>query len=865
MIAVSAAFTAAEVADIAQLAYQVFVVRGNYASTAAFGATITSSGDDASGDYPATGIGDGDRTEINMGATDAADNGVGLSSWKSSTSPTAMAPVWVQIDFGQDRTWNYIKLYNYSGDPLTSYALQWTPTTAACGRLSRGTSDQGSGTGYAGYTGGLDVYDFTAYTGGTTFTHRYLRCLVYTTTSTGPAQIVEIEVYNRVDVTSRVSKIEVDRQRDWKQVNPMAATCKLDFDNSDRYFSTSYTPTAAETAAGYFNAELDEDLGVIVRLGFWFSQSPYYNLGYGLGGFGGGPYGGGVATALANPELAQSFVGTIDAITSSSLRGTTTITARDGMKALLNQTWSTRLKTNIDNGAAITYLLNICNISTYETSVATTGLIQPYFFVYEQSAFTAVQQLVQACGNAALWFDENNKATFQDYLVNSSNSHTDFAWPAQDMGDYTTYGTGTAAQNGNTVTCTGTDTAPNRTDFAITYAATQTQGWQFTASSFIGAIGFMCTQTPTAWAAPGAGGTDFPQGYIMSFSSGTITFYRCDSPGTVTSKLAFAYNGLTLTTWTILRLVNGGTYTFYIYANGVLKGSFSDNTYTTSSYFNVMAPGPGTGGGVGNVVIATRRGLLDHQLLRGPERAADSDRDDDGDAVAGDDGLSGGGGLGQQPPDGHDRDDHAAGRRVGRHGHLAYGRDQSGGCRDHLGHGDRERHDQLRPSDQADHHADDHRPGHDHRPASHRAGLLELADAHRPDRRGRPEPGQAQTPHELDQQQLHHHSRDRAAHRQRAACALQKPDFDTQQPGGANRAERADHRHAAGHGLQPGDHFGLELEGVRHQAHGRGAAVGRGQRQRQDGLYSPRGLDQDDVRARRPGLDSATHRQPFSR
>jgi hypothetical protein len=520
------------------------------------------------------------------------------------TSPTNIAPVWVQIDFGAARTWNYVKLYNYSGDPLTSYALQYSDNGSVWTTFA-GTSDQGSGTGYTGYTGGLDVYDFTAYTGGTTFTHRYLRCLVYTTTSTGPAQIVEIEVYNRVDVTSRVTKIEVDRQRDWKQVNPMAATCKLDFDNSDRYFSTSYTPTAAETAAGFFNAELDEDLGVIVRLGFWFSQSPYYNLGYGLGGFGGGPYGGGVGTALANPELAQSFVGTIDAITSSSLRGTTTITARDGMKALLNQTWSTRLKTNIDNGAAITYLLNICNISTYETSVATTGLIQPYFFVYEQSAFTAVQQLVQACGNAALWFDENNKATFQDYLVNSSNSHTDFAWPAQDMGDYTTYGTGTAAQNGNTVTCTGTDTAPNRTDFAITYAATQTQGWQFTASSFIGAIGFMCTQTPTAWAAPGAGGTDFPQGYIMSFSSGTITFYRCDSPGTVTSKLAFAYNGLTLTTWTILRLVNGGTYTFYIYANGVLKGSFSDNTYTTSSYFNVMAPGPGTGGGVGNVVIAS--------------------------------------------------------------------------------------------------------------------------------------------------------------------------------------------------------------------------------------------------------------------
>jgi hypothetical protein len=603
MIAVSAAFTAAEVADIAQLAYQVFLVRGNYASTAAFGATITSSGDDASGDYPATGIGDGDRTEINMGATDAADNGVGLSSWKSSTSPTAMAPVWVQIDFGQDRTWNYIKLYNYSGDPLTSYALQWSDNGSSWTTFA-GTADQGSGTGYTGATGGLDVYDFTAYTGGTTFTHRYLRCLVYTTTSTGPAQIVELEVYYRVDVTARVTALTVDRQRDWKQVQPMAATCSMTLDNSDRYFSPSYTPTAAETTAGYFNGELDEGLGVVVKLGYWYSAAPYYALGYGEGGFGGGPYGGS-AGAVAGPEIVTSFVGTIDSLSVSSRSGMATLQARDGMKDVLNQTWSTRLKTNIDNGAAIQYMLNICNISDYETSVATTGIIQPYFFVYEQSAFTVIQELVQACGNAAFWFDENGIATFEDYLINAANSHTDFAWPAQDMGDYTTYGTGTAAQNGNTVTCTGTDTAPNRTDFAITYAATQTQGWQFTASSFIGAIGFMCTQTPTAWAAPGAGGTDFPQGYIMSFSSGTITFYRCDSPGTVTSKLAFAYNGLTLTTWTILRLVNGGTYTFYIYANGVLKGSFSDNTYTTSSYFNVMAPGPGTGGGVGNVVIAS--------------------------------------------------------------------------------------------------------------------------------------------------------------------------------------------------------------------------------------------------------------------
>jgi hypothetical protein len=167
-------------------------------------------------------------------------------------------------------------------------------------------------------------------------------------------------------VTSRVSKIEVDRQRDWKQVNPMAATCKLDFDNSDRYFSTSYTPTAAETAAGYFNAELDEDLGVDrASLGFWFSAVPLLQRSAtALAALAAGPYGGSASRPWLGPELAhelrrhprrhqrpQACSGTATLHRARRHEGP----AQPDLERPASKRTSTP-------GTAIRYLLNICNM-----------------------------------------------------------------------------------------------------------------------------------------------------------------------------------------------------------------------------------------------------------------------------------------------------------------------------------------------------------------------------------------------------------------------------------------------------------------------------------------------------------------------
>ena len=137
MISASPEFLAAQSADVAMPCYQINMVLSDYAC-AAQGATATSSGDDASGNYPAggtvssggivqyyTGAISGNHTELNLGAAASADDGIGLQSWKSSDNPDGTGNVWLQIDFGQSRTFTRIKLYNLAADPLKSYVLQY--------------------------------------------------------------------------------------------------------------------------------------------------------------------------------------------------------------------------------------------------------------------------------------------------------------------------------------------------------------------------------------------------------------------------------------------------------------------------------------------------------------------------------------------------------------------------------------------------------------------------------------------------------------------------------------------------------------------------------------------------------------------
>lgn len=595
MLDVSATYLAAEIADIAQLAKAVYIYRGNYASSAAFGASASSSGDDASGDYPAAGAIDGDCTELNIGPASGADNGVGLSSWKSASTPSGASPVWLEVDFGATRTFNYAKLYNLAADPLTDYALQYWDTGTSAWVTFAGTSSRSA---TPGYTGGLDVYDLAAAASdvgaaGSTITTTKVRVLVYGTTNSDAAQIVELEIYYKVDVTDRCTSIRVDRQRDWRQVNPMAASVSLQFDNSDRFFSPAYTPTAAETAAGFFNQELDAGLRIQVQLGFYYSGAPYYEIGFGEGGFGAGPFGGATIGPQANPEIVNSFIGTIDEIKTRSKTGVCTITGRDRMKDVINETWSTRLKYGIDIGDAIKYCLNICNISDYEMSIDTTGLVVPNFFSFEQTMFSVIQQLVQAAGLAQFWFDENGNAKFQNLLATSDNSHTTLTLANPAFSGFYTIGTSSWVNNtGGSLVFTNLGIAA--------YATTNTTCWKFNADM----------QPPSPLSYWGA------SIYLMASSDGSggsvngdyYLYFRYDY-GASTYSISFYYNnGSVWTPITVTKDFSGShTYTIYrapstaggvewlIYMDNTLLISYHETspTSTTGTYF-VVANDDGT-------------------------------------------------------------------------------------------------------------------------------------------------------------------------------------------------------------------------------------------------------------------------------
>ena len=582
MQTVSAAFSAAEVAPIAQVAAKVYIFRGNYAS-AAFGSTALTSGDDASGNYPGSGAIDGDRTEINVGAAVAADNGIGLSSWRSATTPSGVSPVWLRVYFGVNRTWNYVKVYNLSTNPLTAYTLQYSDDGIAWTTFATYSSA-------ARTNGGLDIYDFSG--AGTTFTHALMRILITGSTS-GAANLVEIEVYNKVDVTSRCCSLKTSRKRDWKQANPMAATVDLMFDNSDRFFSMSHEPTAAELTAGFFPwdsargfTELDEGLKVQTQLGFWYGPGTSSQEGFGLGPFGGTPetFGGTIVPgAVSAPELVNSFVGTIDSPKSSSLAGTCQITGRDGMKGVINNTISTRLKANIDIGLAVQYVLNLCNISNYEMNVETAGISLPYFFAYQSTAYSVIQQLVQAAGYASFWFDENNTATFANLLTGNGSSETDLMWTGANMGQfYNSYSSGGEYVNQGASIAIGT-LAGGSQACAASIATNEAMGWQFTVSAPLASmVVFASSQDGSSLAYTGYG-----LRFVTESSVQRVQLIRLDnaSPafpgGTVLADVALAWNG----TYTVMRDASGN---FYVWQNGAyVMGPVTDATYSTFGFFSV--------------------------------------------------------------------------------------------------------------------------------------------------------------------------------------------------------------------------------------------------------------------------------------
>lgn len=379
MLPVSENFTEAELADVNQVAAKILLVLGNYAASQN-GGSVTASGSDGSGDYPASGSIDGDRTELNVGPASTADNGIGLSSWRSAVAPSS-TPQTLTIDMGAIKAINRIKLYHLSDHGLSSYKLESSDDDVSYSLIAK-TTDQG---GTIDTTSELDVIDFTE------IECRYVRLTIDdTVVPADKANVVELEIYRLVDISQYVVSVRVNRQRDYKLGNPLATTLQIVCNNSDQFFSFDYTPLPSQVDDGYINSQIQPNIGIIAQYGF---------------AFGGGA-----------PELVTQFVGYVDLIRLSPRDKTARIDARDGMKTLINQVLSSKLQTSIDIGECIQYALNLCNVSNWEMELDTTGIVIDYFFIANQQILGAIRDLVTGAGDAIFYFSEDGIAIFKSFL-----------------------------------------------------------------------------------------------------------------------------------------------------------------------------------------------------------------------------------------------------------------------------------------------------------------------------------------------------------------------------------------------------------------------------------------------------------------
>lgn len=392
MLAVSQDFLNAQAADANLPVSKAVLILGNYASSVAYGSVATASSSDGSGNFPASGANDGDRTELNVGAPSAADNDVGKSSWRSGTAPSTTTQT-LDIAMTQSRTINRIRLFHLTGNGLKSFKFSYLAADNVHYVDFASTTNLGIGTTFA--TNFLfDVIDFPA------VTTTKIRLTIFDTQVAGSlANVIELEFYRIVDITSKVKGITIGRSRDYKLNNPLASTFQLTCNNDDRYFSISHVPTDVEQQdLGFVNTDLKPGVGVQVWMGFNY----YKNA----------------------PEVTSLFLGEIDRINIRPGSRDAVLEGRDEMKRLINRVDSTKLKTSQDIGANIKYVLNRANFSSYEVKVDTTPLIIDYFFTDAQNALTTIQDLVQAAGDATFFFDEFGVATFRYFGTAITVSHT---------------------------------------------------------------------------------------------------------------------------------------------------------------------------------------------------------------------------------------------------------------------------------------------------------------------------------------------------------------------------------------------------------------------------------------------------------
>lgn len=380
------------------------------------GATINASSE-FSADWPAEGILDGDRTHINAGAASVAENGIGGSVWQSSgiADGAGVIDESIIINLGSLRRVSRIKIIfwpdstkngnlgsigakdffigfsaedtgyglgpygggGYGGLPLPA----WTGLVDKCAEIGKAATSI-SGGFVTGNTNDMVVFEDP-----TPQDVQFLEVAI-TKLQSGSvrARIVAIELTLAVDVSDTVAAISRQRKKDYHLDHRQATLLQLSLRNLDGRYNDRITPTAAQTAAGFFNASIRPNLEV-----------RYF------GGFSG--------------VNAQMFTGFIDSWDIDSGGRMMKVAARDFYKFLVKPNISTKQKLSWPLEALVELVANYQNFPSNLMVLDTTTISPSYFMPNNKSVQQVLNDLLDATGQAEIYFDEFGRLIFRSYLT----------------------------------------------------------------------------------------------------------------------------------------------------------------------------------------------------------------------------------------------------------------------------------------------------------------------------------------------------------------------------------------------------------------------------------------------------------------
>jgi len=384
-------------------------------ASAQMGATITATSEYST--YIDDYIIDGQRTH--------KDGKYWQSNNQSDGNGDFASPEYVEINFGQTRKINRIKIYSYpkktltdtEKDGLKKFTIQYnTEASGGTWYAWEKLVDVGGGEGTCDITNGVidnNTKHFNIFQDDEGIPCRRLRLKIEKTQSISDrARLCEIEIYRTIQLQdeseiavtdletgnvtkmgqNRVQMVEVDRRKDWEFHRFQGARLNLSLLNYDKKFSPDYSPTYDEvTNKGYFNDDIRTELPIRVWLGF--DMRGYQEF----------------------VPAGEFYVKTWNIDPASQ---TISITAKD--KVLWMKDKLVEIGSSILENKYVEYLLEWislrCNISADEMILDDTVQEILYFFPKDKMSWETCQDLTESLGDAGLFFNEYDRLRYECYM-----------------------------------------------------------------------------------------------------------------------------------------------------------------------------------------------------------------------------------------------------------------------------------------------------------------------------------------------------------------------------------------------------------------------------------------------------------------